>query len=126
MKKLLLTALILSACISSQASSVCRNAMNSVIYKTAGDFAQLQVTDILNDQRVLKTLDLSKHDILLSQRRLLDLRLENDEIVSTSSVSIRVTKKNGELFPSSFMDLSEDLSALQTMYICQSRESALN
>jgi hypothetical protein len=113
---------LIGLCAQANASSICRNATNTVIYKTSDASAQLFVTQILDSKPVLKLIDLKKHDVILAERNLLALSMEEDEIVSTSSVRVRITKQDNEPFSRDFMHLSSDLSAIETLYICESRE----
>lgn len=122
MKLLSSFVLLIGLCAQVNASSVCRNATNTVIYKTSDASAQLFVTQILDSKPILKLIDLKKHDVILAERNLLGLSMEEDEIVTTSSVRVRITKQDNEPFTPDFMHLSSDLSAIETLYICESRE----
>ena len=79
------------------AFSVCRNATNTVIYKTAQDFQELMVTKNVGDTSILENLDIKKHNIELFNRVLLDSKIEENIQTVTSSVKIRITKANDEL-----------------------------
>ena len=109
-------------CAQVQASSVCRNATNTVIYKTTENSAQLLVGKNENSGQRLVELDLSLHEVTLLQRESLGLRMEGQTIVSTSSVNILVTKKDGARFDSGFMHLISDGTAIRSIYICETRE----
>jgi hypothetical protein len=122
MKKISSVILGLSLSLQVGASSLCRNATNTIIYKTAANSAELLVTDILDGQRVLKNLDLTKHNISLTERTLLGFDIDGDEVTSTSAVKIRVTKKSNRSFSPSFMDVTNDLLGLETHYICETVE----
>lgn len=122
MKNLIILGLLCGAPASAMGFSVCRNATNTVIYKTAQDFKELQVTKTVLGIQMLESLDLKKHNIELFNRVVLDSKVEENLQTITSSVKIRVTKNSGAPFENFYEDLTKDNLAVETTYICESKE----
>lgn len=119
MKKIVFLALGLILSLNSNAFSVCRNATNTVIYKTAENFQLLQAAKLVNGRSLLQEIKLEDHQVKLFDRFILDTEIRGENTVVTSSVKIQVTKNNGEAFDRNFFNLSADKMAIETTYICE-------
>lgn len=123
--KMIILSLGLILSFSSQAFSTCRNATNTVIYKTAQNFQQLQAAQLVDGRAVLQNIKLEDHQVKLFDRFLIDTEVRGQNTIVTSSVKIQVTKNNGEAFPKNFLNLSADKMALETTYICETIEQII-
>jgi hypothetical protein len=119
MKYFIISFVSLLFSISSFAFSTCRNATNTVIYKTAPGFQELLVSERVGEASFLQAIDLNEHKIKLLNRVILDSQERDGSVITTSTVKIQVTKNDGKPFERDFSHLTNDRLAVETIYICE-------
>jgi|GEM_PF-3920036 len=111
--------LSLTAHANSFEGQVCRNADNSIIYKTTDIWSSLVAKKVVDGLPTFVDIDLKKHSVSLTDRIFLGTENQAEFLKTTSSVRIEITKSNSSEFDANFLNLSQDGLSLKTIYICE-------